>query len=345
MILADDTGSTDTAYTDTTATPKTSYVYRVRAVNTHGQSEISNRAEIFFRPVMPGRPSGLSAKVDNSGTAIALTWKAPTEGGTPSGYQIMRRAPATEANFVILADDTGSRDTAYTDSTATPKTSYVYRVRAVNTHGQSEISNRAEIFFRPVMPGRPSGLSAKVDNSGTAIALTWKAPTEGGTPSGYQIMRRAPATEANFVILTDNTGSTDTAYTDSTATPKTSYVYRVRAVNTHGQSEISNRAEIFFRPVMPGRPSDLSAKVDDSGTAIALTWKAPTEGGTPSGYQILRRATATEANFVILADDTGSITTAYADSTAVPDIKYVYRVKARNAAGLGQESRPAYASR
>ncbi len=34
----------------------------------------------------------------------------------------------------------------------------------------------------------------------------------------------------------------------------------------------------------PGRPTDLSAKVDNSGTAIALTWKAPSGGSTPSGY-------------------------------------------------------------
>ena len=208
--------------------------------------------------------------------------------------------------------------------------------------GTSSVTTTIRSVAPVSAPGRPSGLSAQVDASGIAIALTWEAPADGSTLSGYQVLRRAPATEANFVVLADDTGSTETAYTDTTATPKTSYVYRVRAVNAHGESQTSKPAQVFFRPVMPGRPSGLSAQVDDSGTAIVLTWDAPVDGSTLSGYQVLRRATATESNLVVLADDTGSTDTTYIDSTAAPDTKYVYRVRARNDAGLGQVSRPAY---
>ena len=196
-------------------------------------------------------------------------------------------------------------------------------------------------------PGRPRNLSVAPPASDTGsstvtFTLTWEAPAGGGAPSGYRILRRAPATEPNFTVLANNTGSTDTTYADTTAVPKVSYVYRVRAVNAAGEGRNSLPAQITFRTTKPGRPSGLSARLNESGTAVALTWDAPASGGKPSGYQIMRRAPATEARFVILADDTASTDTTYTDLTAASGTKYVYRVKARNSVGLGQQSGPAY---
>ena len=94
--------------------------------------------------------------------------------------------------------------------------------------------------------------------------------------------------------------------------------------------------------VPPGQPAGLSAQLDDAVTGLSLTWDAPADGGAPTGYQILRRAPATETDLIVIADDTGSTDTAFTDTTATPRTKYVYRVKARNAAGLGQISLPAY---
>ena len=194
-------------------------------------------------------------------------------------------------------------------------------------------------------PGRPTGLSVAppASSSGSStvtFTLSWSAPTYGGAPSGYRVLRRAPATEPNFRVVGSVTG---TSFADTTAKPRTKYVYRVTAVNALGQSAQSDAAEIFYRPVGPGRVSGLSASANASGASVSLSWSAPSSGSAPTGYQILRRAVATESSLVVLASVSGGTNTSFVDSTATPGVKYVYRVKARNSVGLGQESLPTYA--
>ena len=73
--------------------------------------------------------------------------------------------------------------------------------------------------------------------------------------------------------------------------------------------------------------------------SVALTWENP--GDTSIiGYQILRRNPDTDAAgvFALLSDDTGSADTVYVDNTAQPETRYVYRVRARNAAGFSDHS-------
>ena len=286
-------------------------------------------------------PSGNLSGSEFTTVTLTLTWDAPIDGDAPSGYQILRRAPATEAKPVILVEDTGSTDTTYADTTAVPSTKYIYRVRAVNARGVSAVSRPFEIF---VSPGIPSGLSAQLAAGGASIVLTWDAPADGDAPSGYQILRRAPATEAKLVILVEDTGSADTTYTDTSAISGTKYVYRVSAVNSYGVSMRSKPAEIFFNPVLPGKPSGLSTQLAAGGTSVVLTWDAPTDGSAPSGYQILRRVLELETEFTVVADDTGSTATTYTDTSAAPNTKYVYRVRARNSVGLGPFSLRAFAT-
>ena len=59
-----------------------------------------------------------------------------------------------------------------------------------------------------------------------------------------------------------------------------------------------------------------------------------------TGYQILRRARTGGATLVVHVDDTGSAATLYVDSNVVAGGEYVYRIKARNGAGLSEQSPP-----
>ena len=46
LVYVEDTGSTDTTYTDTEVTPGIQQVYRVKAANVNGLSEPSNSAQV-----------------------------------------------------------------------------------------------------------------------------------------------------------------------------------------------------------------------------------------------------------------------------------------------------------
>ena len=94
----------------------------------------------------------------------------------------------------------------------------------------------------------------------------------------------------------------------------------------------------------PSAPRNLavSSQTHDS---VTLTWEAP-ENGVVESYQILRRSrdgakyedNLGDAEFAVIEDNTGSSATTYTDTSVDSRTRYVYRVKARNAGGLGKRS-------
>ena len=76
----------------------------------------------------------------------------------------------------------------------------------------------------------------------------------------------------------------------------------------------------------------------NSDGSITLSWTAPS-GDTVDGYQILRRRPReNEKSLTVYVNNTGSTATAYTDTNTELDTRYVYRVKARNEAGVGPQS-------
>ena len=130
-------------------------MYRIKAFNEHGEvSEKSDwvRADTPAVPV-PDKPTGLSAAVISHDT-VTITWDNPQDD-TITGYVILRRDREIHptGTFVTIAGDTGSADTTYTDDTVEPDKEYVYRIKAINEHGEvSEISN----WVRADTPAAPS---------------------------------------------------------------------------------------------------------------------------------------------------------------------------------------------
>ena len=87
----------------------------------------------------------------------------------------------------------------------------------------------------------------------------------------------------------------------------------------------------------PPAPTGLAAVLNDDGT-ITLSWTAP-EDDSVTGYQVLRRRPQWgETGLEVYVDDTGSPAATYTDTNTVEPTRYVYRVKARNAAGLSEWS-------
>ena len=203
---------------------------------------------------VPARPTGLTSTAAHN--AVALTWDDPNDNSI-THYQVLRREPAVHepGYFVTINANTGSAATTYTDSTVEPETRYVFRVKAVNAVGVSKQSRFTNINTPPeptptptpepisepdpVAPARPTGLTNTATHN--AVTLTWDGPNDNSI-THYQVLRREPAVHdpGYFVTIAENTGSTDTSYTDGTAAAETSYVYRVIAVNNVGASPRSS---------------------------------------------------------------------------------------------------------
>ena len=102
----------------------------------------------------PEPPTGLEA-TSASYSSVALHWDDPGDA-TIESYQVLRRfrdgseygdglgAPV----FVVIVDDTGSAANTYTDTSVTPGTRYVYRIKARNAQGLSGTSSFANAETR-----------------------------------------------------------------------------------------------------------------------------------------------------------------------------------------------------
>ena len=90
----------------------------------------------------PAKPTGLTAS-PVAHDSVTLNWDEP-EDSSIMGYQVLRRSRDGDeygdgqgaAEFVAVVGDTGSSATTYTDTSVTPRTRYVYRVKAINSAGE-----------------------------------------------------------------------------------------------------------------------------------------------------------------------------------------------------------------
>ena len=234
---ADISSETDATYTLVAADVGDTIKVKVTFTDDAGNEEAltSGATDAVAAADPPAMPTGLSPSVSHD--AVTLTWDDPQDDSI-TGYVILRRDRAIHptGTFVTITGDTGSADTTYTDETVEPDKEYVYRIKAINEHGQvSEMSDWRRIDTPSIpVPDKPTGLSAVV--SYNTVTITWDDPQDDSI-TGYVILRRDRAIHAvgTFVTIASDTGSADTAYTDDTVEPDREYVYRIKAINEHGK--------------------------------------------------------------------------------------------------------------
>ena len=158
---------------------------------------------------------------------VQLNWRAPTDGGPVTGYQILRRNLDVEGSTMeVLVEDTGTTDTLYIDYDVTPSTRYSYRVKALNANGAGPVSTFKNATTG-VMP--PPGRTQLLTLSSTAGELTisawwlgvldlekptrpgadtykvqWRRFSDSSIPAANILTIDAPATTAEITV--DGTG-------------------------------------------------------------------------------------------------------------------------------------------
>ena len=292
----------------------------------------------------PARPRTLTAPVV-AHNSVTLSWRDPQDNSI-TGYVILRRDKAIheEGVFITVEDDTNSADTTHTDNTVEPSTKYVYRIKAINAAGLSEISSWVRAY---TPPAKPTGLIATATHD--SVTLTWDDPGDDSI-TGYVVLRRIPGVdpEGQFNELVPDTGTAALTYTDGSVSAETRYTYRIKAINEHGTSERSRWLHIDTAAAPeaqeeqaaepPDRPSGLSAAAFHD--QVTLTWDNPQDDSI-TGYVILRRNRDTDAegHFDELAPDTGTAAATYTDGAVAAETPYTYRIKAINQHGTSERSR------
>ena len=244
------TESTSTNYADSTLESETTYHYAVLALSQDGNgtraiTSVTTLAEPneTVQNDPPPAPTGLmAAQVGHS--VLTLTWNDPQDN-TITGYRVLRGDEAD--NLSVINSDTGSNATEYEDSTVEPETTYHYAVLALSQDGNgarsiTSVTTLAEPESKdpsqePVVQIDPLTGLAESNVKHNSLTLTWDDPNND-TITGYRILK---GTEPdNLSVTKDDTGSTNTKYTDSEVEKATTYFYSVNALTTNGSGPRSH---------------------------------------------------------------------------------------------------------
>ena len=272
---------------------------------------------------------------------LVITWDAPSRA--PGDYRVTWKKsdgkwPSYKNANTALGGNAFPTGTSHTVSDLEEGTEYSVRVRARYHDGGGNITESGPWSDPPVgltiagLPAKPTGLSASPSHD--TVLLSWTDPGDG-TVTGYQVLRGPDA--ANLAVLTADTGSAASRYTDDTVEAQTTYVYAIKARNAHGLGPQSDTvsATTPAAPVLPAKPTGLSTS--PSHNSVDLSWTDPGDSSITS-YQVLRGPD--KDNLAVLVDNTGNSSLSYTDSTVAAETSYVYAIKARNSDGLSPESDP-----
>jgi hypothetical protein len=281
--------------------------------------------------VPPDEPTGLTITAGGTpSTMLILTWVAPLYNGgdVVSGYVIRRDGS-------IIVANTGNGNVTYTNTGLSPGTAYSYTVAALNGAGAGDQSSSASASTDAIVPDAPTSLTAVAGSTPSSmIDLSWTVPayTGGAVVGGYQITENRAG--AGDVVIVSNTGNTTTTYARTGLDRVTSYVYKVKAINSAGIGAASNTATLVTAPELPGAPTGLTLTAGSPAmTVISLSWTAPTENGGEAiaGYRIKKNGST-------IVNDTGTTATTYSATGLTAGATYTFAVAAINSAGTGGDS-------
>ncbi len=218
-----------TFFNDTTAVPKITYYYWVKASNTYGTSIFSVYDAGYRSDGTPPAPTNVSASDGTYLDRVEVAWAAPS-GAT--SYTVYRATSLSRwVRKTVLGTTSGI---SFSDTTAIPKRTYYYWIKASNTYGTSNFSSYDAGYRSDGTPPPPTNVSASDGTYLDRVEVTWAA-SSGAT--SYTVYRATSL--SNWVTKTVLGTTSGTSFSDTTATPGRTYYYWIKAVNAYGASNFS----------------------------------------------------------------------------------------------------------
>ena len=184
----------------------------------------------------------------NEGDAVTLSGSA-TGADDFLTYLWSRDQPALD---IVLGNST-ALSTAFTAPQVASNTTVTFTLAVRDGNRTASDTVAVTILDVPVIttpvpttpPGVPQNLAAS--STSTTVTLAWNSPGDESI-TGYKILSRMPATESSLSVLVADTGSTGASYVVRNLEPGTVYVFRVMALNEHGDSDRSNFVRLSTLP-------------------------------------------------------------------------------------------------
>ena len=325
--------STSTAATVTGLTNGVTYQFRVSARNAVGLSVVST--SVLGTPVYKGvadAPRSLTAVPGR--LFVSLAWSAPlSNGGLPITDYAIESSTDDGTTWVRMSDSV----TVATSATLTGlvgNTTYLFRVRAINSAGLGAASNSAQAT--PSANSAPSvvrNIVATPSLMGATVSWTLPVDNGGGSITGYIVDY---TTDGTNYLGTSRLASGYRSIMLSGLTGGVAHTIRVRATNAFGTSADASTTVTPLAPSAPSAPLNLYANVNYN--AASLYWSSPANNGGSAvtgyfaEYSVDNGATWTRS--AQLASSARSL----ALSGLVGGTVHQFRVLAVNAVGVGAPS-------
>jgi chitodextrinase len=223
-------------------TNNTTYEFRITARNSAGNSPASATSTLTTLTTPPSRPAAPTAS-NITATSATLSWSAPTSnGGAAIDRYLVEYRPSTVAAWQTVT--VAAPATTTTLTTLTNNTTYVFRVTAHNSAGNSPAS---AISASKTLTGISSApRSVLVSSTGTAASVSWTAPlSTNGTPvTGYLVEYKASTASIwqRQQVTQIGGGAPATSTTISGLSPRLGYQVRVTAQTQFGSSAATSGA-------------------------------------------------------------------------------------------------------
>ena len=230
FIEISDLAADSLEYIDTGLTTNTTYYYRVESYNIGYTSNYVSASGTTSNTLLA--PSGLSVTA-TSNTTIDLTWQ--DNNVNEDGYKVARSTDGV--NYTDIST-LGQDVTTYTDTGLTLNTTYYYQVRGYNVSGESNTVSGSTKTTN-ILVNTPTITSATVV-SYEQVDISW---TDTNTNETSFELEFSSDGGANYSAVPTNpvltTAQSSATYSHTGLAQATTYQWRIRAVNTDGESSWS----------------------------------------------------------------------------------------------------------
>ncbi len=244
-----------TSYLDDTATPDTTHLYWVTAADTSGNLATAGPLTVVTPPlppdVEPPTTPDLFTAVATGPNTIYLSWTASTDNDVVGSYLVVRDG--------VLLIALPSSQLSFTDNGLAEGSTHEYTVAAVDGSGNPSAPAgpvSATTFAiddePPTAPGSFSGSAT----SFSSVALSWVESSDNAAVASYLVTRDGVDIASLLAPAT--------AYLDDTATPDTTHLYWVTAIDTSGNETTAGPLSVTTPPP-PEPTNDQWAAYDFSG--------------------------------------------------------------------------------
>ncbi len=224
-----------TSYADYTAAftaSAASHTLKLVGTTTTDETVFIDNVRVEVTP--PPIPSGLTA-TDIASTQLTLSWDA-SSGAT--GYNI-KRSTTSGGPYTTVDSVSG---TTFTDVGLSAGVTYRYVVSALNSLTESPDSAELSVTAVEGTPLAPTGLTASAGNA--KVTLSWTAAFGAAS---YSVKRAILG--GTYSTIDSNVSVTN--YTDSGLTAGVTYLYKVSATNSGGESPDSAEASATTFGALP----------------------------------------------------------------------------------------------